>query len=189
MGLIPYSFNSTGTLFEGKYLVTAGHNVYDSWKSDLENIALTCKAKDGTIARASIDRQQILSTRFDKHYTSANHSFSQDYAFVALKSPIPVESSLNLPNKESFNFSEVEVAGFPGGVLRYGKGQYVKNDQLLKHTFKYTVDTTKGMSGGPVWLYHNNKSFLIGVHVSEGMAREVDSKLVERFETWKNEVM
>ena len=175
-------FNSTGTLIEGQYLVTAAHNLYDSWRTKLVSVQVSCKGSDGSVVTSVVDKSGIEKTRKVGHY---NRSFSTDYAFLKLNESLSVEESIRL--NKSANISEIqaiEVAGYPGGVWKYGAGNVVlpiPDDS----TFYYEVDTAKGMSGGPVWTTHQDGDSLVGIHVSEGRARVVNSALIDDFETWK----
>ena len=173
-------YNSTGTLIQGQYLITAAHNLYDSPRSNLIKVQAVCKSNDGNIITSIVSRDEIKSTRKDNHY---DRTFSTDYAFLKLNSPIPVSDSISLSKSISINnIKTIEVAGYPGRKLKYGQGDVIhpiQNDS----TFYYDVDTAKGMSGGPVWAGET----LIGIHVSSGQrARLVDEGLINDFENWKS---
>ena len=173
------SYNSTGTLLDGKYLITAAHNLYDSPRSNLSKVQVTCKGSNGTIITSVVSRNSIEKTRKDNHY---KRTFTTDYAFLKLDSPIAVSDSISLNKSISINdIKTIEVAGYPNRKLKYGIGsiiQPVPNDS----TFYYDVDTAKGMSGGPVWV----EGALIGIHVSSGQrAKLVDKALISDFENWK----
>lgn len=175
-------FNSTGTLIEGQYLVTAAHNLYDSWGTKLVSVQVSCKDINGNVVTSIIEKNGIDRTRKVIHY---DRDYSTDYAFLKLDNPIPVPESITLNRAANLNkISAIEVAGYPGGKLKYGDGNVVQpipNDS----TFYYEVDTVKGMSGGPVWATYNNTGSLVGVHVSEGRARIVNDELINDFERWK----
>ena len=178
---IKRTFNATGTIIDGQYIITAGHNVYDSRRTKLKEILVTYKSKNGTVESVTVPIDIIKLTRSDSHY---NGAFSDDYAFIRLKDPIELNESIGLnPDVRLRSLEEVEVAGYPGGRLQYGKGA-IKKPLPNDSTFYYDVDTAKGMSGGPVWGGENRDS-LLGVHVSEGRARAADTHLIEEFEKWK----
>ncbi len=175
-------FNSTGTLIEGQYLVTAAHNLYDSWRTKLVSVQVSCKASDGSVVTSVVDKSGIEKARKVGRY---NRDFSTDYAFLKLNESLPVEESIRL--NKSANISEIpaiKVAGYPGRVLKYGEGNVVRHIPD-DSTFYYEVDTAKGMSGGPVWATYQGVDSLVGIHVSEGRARIVNSALIDDFENWK----
>jgi V8-like Glu-specific endopeptidase len=175
-------FNSAGTLIEGQYLVTAAHNLYDSWRTKLVSVQVSCKGSDGNVVTSIVNEDGIARTRKVSHY---DRSFSSDYAFLRLEAPIPVTESVALNQSADIReIPRIEVAGYPGGQLKYGAGNIVQpipNDS----TVYYEVDTVKGMSGGPVWAAHRNVGSLVGVHVSEGRARVVNRELIDDFQNWK----
>lgn len=178
-------FNSAGTLVEGQYLVTAAHNLYDSWRTKLVHVQVSCKGSDGNMVTSLVDRKGIERTRKVSHY---DRGFSTDYAFLKLDDPLPVAESITL--NRSARISEIPVitaAGYPGGQLKYGSGR-VLQPIPTDSTFYYKIDTAKGMSGGPVWATYQSTSSLVGIHVSEGRARAVDSDLINDFERWKSSV-
>lgn len=173
------TWHSAGTLLEGRYLVTAAHNLYDSWKSKPIQVLVTCKEKDGSIKSSLISQHGIDKTREIEHY---DYSFSQDYAFIKLEETLNVEEEISL--NDTLNFSEineVEVAGYPDGKLSYGKGLVIKPIQT-NSTFTYKITTAKGMSGGPVWAGGS----LVGIHGFPGGGRQANSELIEKYINWKN---
>lgn len=175
-------FNSAGTLIEGQYLVTAAHNLYDSWRTKLLSVQISCKGSDGNVVTSVVGKSGIEKSRKVSHY---DRGFSTDYAFLKLDAPVPVVESIKLNRSAKIgDIPAIEVAGYPGGVLKYGAGNVVHptpNDS----TFYYEVDTAKGMSGGPVWATHQDVRSLVGIHVSKGRARVVDGELIDDFERWK----
>lgn len=177
---IETTWHSAGTLFEGQYLVTAAHNLYDSWKSKPIRLAVTCKEKSGNIKTSIITKNDIRNTRKISHY---DYSFSQDYAFIKLKDALDVEEEISISQDfELSAITEVEAAGYPRGELQYGKGTVIKPVQS-DSTFTYTIDTAKGMSGGPVWAGDK----LIGIHGFPSGGRQIDSVLVKEYIEWKSQ--
>ena len=74
---------------DGRYLVTAGHNVYDSRWSRLVGMTVTCRSSEGGIVQSTLTRDDIERTREDGHYV---RTFATDYAFLKLPEPLPVEN-------------------------------------------------------------------------------------------------
>ncbi|NGP89938.1 trypsin-like serine peptidase [Fodinibius halophilus] len=178
-------YNSTGTLIEGQYLVTAAHNLYDSWRTRLLGVQVTCKADDGSIVTSIVSKEGISKTRKVSHY---NKEYATDYAFLKLNKPIPVTEILTLTRDTNIeNVQEIEVAGYPSIKLEHLTGK-VKHPIPNDSTFYYEVDTKKGMSGGPVWPTSQSTGTvpLLGIHVTEGRARIVNSDLIDDFENWKD---
>jgi V8-like Glu-specific endopeptidase len=174
------TWHSAGTLLDGQYLLTAAHNLYDSWKSKPIRVAVTCKEKSGNIKTSIISQQGIENTKKIAHY---DYSFSQDYAFIKLEYALDVAEEISI--SEDFDLSainEIEVAGYPGGRLKYGKGTIIKPVKS-KSTITYTIDTAKGMSGGPVWAGDR----LVGIHGFPSGGRQVNSALVKKYTEWKSQ--
>ena len=179
-------FNATGTLIEGQYIITAGHNLYDSWRTRLVGVQVICKGENGEIVTTDITENQIKKTRKVDHY---NQSFSSDYAFLKLKNPMHVRDSIHLNKAVDIDkIQKIEVAGYPGGKLQYGAGNLIRPIPI-NSTFYYEVDTAEGMSGGPVWAKQGDIQSLVGIHVSgkgrSGGARVVDNELIDDFDNWK----
>lgn len=176
-------WHSAGTLIGGEYLVTAAHNVYDSARSTLVGMTVACKSTTGEIVRSTLSRADIEHTREVSHY---DRTFATDYAFLRLPRPLPVaeEAVLNR-DVDLGSLPQVEVAGYPDGVLRYGAGP-ITSPNRQRETFSYGVDTAKGMSGGPVWArLPDGRVLLVGVHVMEAGARRVDAGMLGRFDAWR----
>ena len=172
------SFNATGTLFRDRYLVTAGHNVYDSWRTRLIGVDVFCKGVRGAVVHSRLESDQIERNRLVSQY---DETFNNDYAFLRLEETIDVVPSLSLPEAHILDSVEtISVAGYPGGLLTQGSGLVVK-PLPSDGTFYYEVDTAKGMSGGPVWT---EQEILVGVHVAEGRARLVDPAMITLFNQW-----
>ena len=177
-----FGFNSTGTLIEGQYLVTAAHNLYDSWRTKLVSVQVSCKGSDGNVVTSIVGKNGIDRTRKVNHY---DRGYSTDYAFLKLDDTMPISESITLNRTATINkVSVIEVAGYPGGKLKYGTGKVVQPIPS-DSTFHYEVDTARGMSGGPVWATYESTNSLVGVHVSEGRARVVNDELIDDFENWK----
>lgn len=178
------SFNATGTIIDGQYLITAGHNVYDSFWTKFVEVDVVYKSSSGKIVTTNISNEMIQKSLKISHYDDNGHSYSYDYAFLKLTEPIDVTESIKLgAGKEINKINHIEVAGYPSGILKYGKGSVLKPIPK-NHTFSYDIDTAKGMSGGPVWA----NDYLVGIHVSEGMARTVDGELINEFNKWKDKL-
>lgn len=176
------TYNATGTIIEGKYIVTAAHNLYDSWKSNLIEVEVIYKSSIGEVKTSTITKEEIQRTRKTSHYTL---SYPTDYAFLRLGNAVDIADSVKINTEVSINdIKNIKVAGYPDGTLLYGSGAIIRpipNDA----TFYYAVDTVKGMSGGPVWTEFNSEDLLVGIHVSEGRARLIDPNLIDDFEKWK----
>lgn len=175
-------FNSTGTLLEGEYLLTAAHNLYDSWRTRLISVQVSCKGRDGNLETSIVMEDDIQRARKVGHY---NKTYSTDYAFLKLDERLPVQESVSLNRALNVqDIHQIEVAGYPGGLLKYARGNLVR-PVPGDATIYYQVDTAKGMSGGPVWAEYQGVESIVGVHVSEGRARLVDNELIDDFEQWK----
>jgi V8-like Glu-specific endopeptidase len=143
-------WHSAGTLFEGQYLVTAAHNLYDSWRTKLLSAQVFCKDDNGKVVTSFVSREGLEKNRETSHY---KRNYSTDYAFLKLIDPIDVSTSITLKrNIDIDSIDRIEIAGYPKSKLRYSSG--VKNHSIKSDstTFYYNIDTAKGMSGGPVWI-------------------------------------
>lgn len=172
------TWHSAGTLIEGQYLVTAAHNLYTSTWSKPVNVKVTCKNSSGSIDTRYIDAAGIGSTLEVDHYDT---TFSQDYAFIKVPASIDVLEEITLEAVPQLpEITDIEVAGYPGGKLKYGKGP-LKKPIKPGLTFKYDVTTAKGMSGGPVWA----STTLVGIHGFPSGGRRVDPGLLKHYQDWK----
>ena len=180
------TWHSAGTLIEGQYLVTAAHNIYDSRWTRPFSVTVTCKSISGEVVRATLTRADIEQTREVSHY---DRTFPTDYAFIKLPESLAVAHEVVLNRDIDLDdISRVEVAGYPGGVLRYGEGPITSRNRALS-TFYYDIDTVKGMSGGPVWAgLSDGRLLLLGIHVTEGGARHVDAEMLRAFDAWQERV-
>ncbi len=176
-------YNATGTLMAGQFLITAGHNLYDSWRTKLISVQVSCRGRDGAVVTSVVGAERLKQARKVDHYT---RRFPTDYAFLRLDETIDVAESIQLSRHADIgNGTHIAVAGFPGGRLEYGTGP-VTVPHIVDSTFRYAVETKKGMSGGAVWSTEHGVLSLLGVHVSNGRARMVDDGLVADFERWRN---
>ena len=179
------NWHSTGILFDGKHLITAGHNVYDSLGTKLHKVDVFCKTSDGSIVDSTLNRDDIERTRENKGYVNSGHSFNYDYSFLKLSKELPVAESLSLSADVLIGAdSPIEVAGYPGGKLVYKQGE--TKGKVNNSLMAYKFETFKGMSGGPVWATNNGTVYLVGVHVKNEGARVVDAVLLDDYKNWKD---
>lgn len=192
------SNRSTGSavLIEGRYLITAAHNLSDySGFSRVKRLEVRCGvlAKEGAEALV-FDRPEIKKNRaiprysFNPLYRRAQ--FKNDYAFFDLGKVISAQNHFQLSAFPAGTTMSVSIAGYPGGsvcdnchMLFVGKGE--TSGAVHRSNFEYNVTTATGNSGGPVWYEKpNGKYALAGIHVAPSRARVVDDVFLDDWKNW-----
>ena len=98
-----------------------------------------------------------------------------DYAVIRVSRPMssiktfmPFVLNFNLARKSTLN-----TAGYPGAAQgRRTKSQYRTSGQVYQapgtdRVFRHTMDTSKGQSGSPIWIYRPNEAkrrHIVGIH-------------------------
>lgn len=183
--------NGSAALVQGRYLITAAHNVYDYPLGWLDNVDVSCNTKQASEAtvNVSLNREQIKKQvsvpRYAWRMHGAEKKYEFDFAFVDLGKDLEHGAEFQVDDKVIPQIGEeLFLGGYPGGTisdahtLHVGKGKVV---DINLNLMTYDVLTAKGNSGGPVWLKRDNKYYLVGVHVSDCKARLLNESF---FSAW-----
>lgn len=167
-------FTGSAVLYRGRYLLTAGHNVYQD-KSRIREVQVRCgnaNARSSTIDEAIAPWQAIDASGYD------GSRFSSDFGVIRLNSPVEVTKPFVLASAPTRQGEEIRFAGYPGGRydgwnLYEAKGTVVA---LASGVAKYDIETFKSNSGGPVWRVVDGKPELVAIHVTASGGRMVDEE-------------
>jgi hypothetical protein len=166
--------NSSAALYRGRYLITAAHNVHSNAFSSVRLIRVSC----GTAAFSEDSVDDEVGR--DAVWVPSGYSFVRplpgrhrtDYAVVRLNRPIAAARTFGLDELGGAPPFPLSVAGYPGDEddttpqdaehLYVGRGTATGIEDYLLH---YDVDTSKGVSGAPVWIERDSGPTIVGIHV------------------------
>jgi len=195
---------STGVLIEGRFLITAAHNIHDyNFIRRVNGIKVRCgEAIVGKDEPAlELTRSEITASRFVapnyRWRRNKSKEFSYDYAFLDLGVDLTETSFFDVTHFDQVDASQgLFVAGYPGKNLcgdpeicdaRHlyeGHGDYEPSS--LPDRIEYAVKTARGMSGGPVWAVNDGQNFLVGVHVTGKGARVINDSFLGHWRNWRD---
>ncbi|HEX6373326.1 MAG TPA: serine protease [Longimicrobium sp.] len=189
--------NGSAALIDGRYLITAAHNVADyAGGNRLTKMEVRCgaTAADGVPADVVLTRSEIRERAAVPSYAWRLHSndkkYEFDYAFVDLGRQLNIENQFVLDESILPDSGDaVFIAGYPGGTisnahtLHQGRGRATERDHNL---LSYEIGTATGNSGGPVWMIHDEKPHLVAVHVSDRAGRVLNSTFYRDWAAWRS---
>lgn len=166
------SFTGTAVLYRGRYLLTAGHNVYQD-NSRIKSVEVRCgagQARNVQVNEVIEPWQAIDATGYD------GAPFALDFGVIRLSRPIVVVTPVHLATISAQSGDAVRFAGYPGGPhtgwdLFEARGKIVRLEPGLAF---YDIATFKSNSGGPIWRDTADGPELLAVHVTSGGGRIVD---------------
>ena len=176
-------YTGTGVLFEGRYILTAGHNVYQD-RSRIASITIRCGTAEpmsAPVAEVIRGRQGLDASGFPEG------GFPRDFGVIRLSRTINVRAPFELAEKEPDPGTSVHFAGFPGEGDRASApsrdGWHLHRAEgvatgIAGSIISYNVRTFKSNSGGPVWLETEGKPVLLGIHVRPSGGRIVDAEFI-----------
>ena len=184
---------SQGTAFmiSQEYMLTAGHNVYNSSRGGAaKSIVVYFGANGNTYSKKVTAASWSWCASF-----STNGSIENDWGAIKLSSkPARGYFSIGSTTDSTLKKSELTVCGYPGdkavtsskaivnGQSRYMYKMSKKPSKVQTNTIYYTIDTYGGQSGSPVY----NSSYVVyGIHTKGGTdlngCRRLTSTLVKSF--------
>lgn len=176
-------FTGTGVLYKGRYILTAGHNVYED-RSKIASIKIRCGAAKpmAVPVTEAIGGQQGLDAS-----AYPRGGFPRDFGVIRLSQTINVRAPFVLAESVPKAGTGVRFAGFPGegdpanAPLRDGwhlhqaRGVATSDmDSILS----YNIRTFKSNSGGPIWTESGGQPSLVAIHVKPSSGRIVDAEFI-----------
>lgn len=181
----------TGTLIAAKYVLTAGHCVYDKaaggWAKKIEVIP----GLKGTYKPYG----SAFGTKF-RSYTGWTSSQKSDYdiALITLDRSIGTTTGwLGYAYYSSINGVTGNIAGYPGDkdnglYLYYHYGPIASS---TSYRLSYQIDTAAGQSGSGIYRINNNQRYVFGVHTNGtssptgyNSGTRIDSKKFNDLKSW-----
>ena len=201
----------SGVLIEGRYLITAAHNVADvNPFNRVRQIDVRCGVTNAMDAPVdvSIQADELGAKRFVPAYRGwafrTSERTKHDYAFLDLGTELTSEGSFVLGRLEQCDTVNggLILAGYPGGDTRIAGGYKDDGYKLYQgeglyrgmanaFVFSFGLNTFTGNSGGPIWCDAGGQETLIGVLVSgssgrgPGFGRAVDEAMADHFGAFK----
>ncbi|MDG2534729.1 serine protease [Sphingomonas sp. HITSZ_GF] len=175
------NYTGSAVLYRGRYLITAGHNVYQD-RSRIRSVTVRCGAMDARTATIdeTIEPWQALdASAYD------GRSFSRDFGVIRLSKPIASSAPFELAARPASAGDAIRFAGYPGGKysgwdLFQAKGQITRIGEDLAY---YDIETFKSNSGGPVWREAGGRRELVAIHVTGSGGRIVDAAFAREVES------
>lgn len=157
----------TAFIYSNGSAVTAGHCVYDE---SLGGWAKSVKVYPGQNGSSS----PYGSTTAKNMVTSSNYisngSSNYDWAILELNNSSIGASTGTFgiayySDSSDLEDMTVKICGYPGEKNRQMWGMYGKIASCTTYRLKYTIDTTPGQSGSPIFqIYSRTSSVAVGIH-------------------------
>ena len=170
-------YTGSAVLYRGRYLLTAGHNVYQD-NSSIRSVEVRCGVGDASTASLTetIEPWQALDA---SDYTGK--SFVRDFGVIRLNHPVTVSQPFMLADSAVRPGAAVRFAGYPGGPhdgwkLFAASGMVTA---VADSVATYDIETFKSNSGGPVWQDAGGVPQLLAIHVTGSGGRIVDVAYVQ----------
>ena len=179
---------SSAVLFEGRYLLTAGHNVFQD-RSRLIKVEIRCGV---TKAQAQIPCNQDPAchevargwqTMDAARYDLLSFPNQHDYGVIRLNTPIVSSTPVTLADAVPAAGAKVLLAGYPRGESVFDGKTLTRAEAQVRLVNKndgqltFNIRTFKGNSGGPVWQMMPDGSYtLIAIHIQPGEGRLVNDE-------------
>lgn len=185
----------SAVLYRGRYLLTAGHNLYNPWYNRVSSIEVRCGVTNAD-ATAAPDHQLVAGTRgrTARGYRWGpfnGDQFQRDFGVLRLNTPISTLQPVTLLTESPSPGATVELAGYPGRPIRDALTLYAGSGRLLapdRHVLRYDIVTAKGNSGGPVWIRAGNSLQLAAIHVTNSGGRAVNRPFIDEVNDMINDL-
>lgn len=168
----------SAVLYNGRYLLTAAHNIYSPAYNRISSIEVICGTSDvsGTPAQQTLRRDSLATASTYSWGPFTGDEFQADFGVARLERAIEVAVPFELQGNATVG-SDAQLAGFPKGDERmhYARGRLMPGYGAI---IKYDIETHTGNSGGPVWSRSEGRPRLIAIHVTGSAGRVVDANFV-----------
>jgi len=102
-------YTGTGVLCKGRYILTAGHNVYQD-RSSIASISIRC----GTAEPMTVAATEIIDGRQGRDASNYPHGgFARDFGVIRLARPIAARASFSLAASAPAIGTTLYFAGYP----------------------------------------------------------------------------
>lgn len=186
-------YTGSAVLYRERYLLTAGHNVYQD-RSHIRQVEVRCGVGDAETVAAgeTIAGWQALDADGYR-----GKPFSRDFGVIRLDRPIAVSRPFALAPVAVDVGAAIRFAGYPGGAevqcrqseaprARGADSGQERNGcrlfaadgvvtRVADGLAYYDIETFKSNSGGPVWRDVGGVPTLVAVHVTNSGGRIVDA--------------
>jgi len=176
------TYIGSGTLIGNKYVLTAGHNLYDREKRKPPTVVTFYPGRDG-----KTEPWQSKASKFVVHHRYVNERMEgeaqeNDIGVITLSEPLGNEvgyfGTIVLDDSE-FNNLMFNITGYPGEKNRHMYTAAGKMAMAAPQRLIYDIDTTGGQSGSAIYSTgpeaapsdsekHPYCAFCAGVHTSGG---------------------
>jgi V8-like Glu-specific endopeptidase len=170
------SITGTGFMVDKRKMLTAAHCLIcptcSQWAKTI-TFYFGYKSPTNYLYRYTGSWTGYVGTTFRNHrYTIMN-----DYGVVKFNAAVGSKTGWfgakwNSSNKTLNNKTDY-VAGYHNGILKYGKGKVFVYDAAH---LKYSIDTQKGTSGGPVY---NSSRYALGINIAESSVTNLAHRLTK----------
>ncbi|OUS00376.1 hypothetical protein A9Q86_10410 [Flavobacteriales bacterium 33_180_T64] len=206
-----YSPSSTSFFIDKNLILTAGHNVHTDffsridWLKVIPGMYKETKPLDSLIINGRKKFKEVKRTpnkfSFSKRWKKR---IKWDFALVYIPDIYLTEKMKNI-NRKIFVLDEnyilkkgdtIHVAGYPadgnndgkyfGDLMIYQIGEVQKiGDKHFYHNFY----TEKGNSGSPIWVEHEGKRIIVGVHTFPNKGTLLDKENILIIKSWMSEIL
>lgn len=168
----------SAVLFEGRYLLTAGHNLIQDW-TRIRSIKVRCGVTEaeGASVQAEVQSWQTLTSgKFDAwRFYPKQH----DFGVIRLPEPIRTESPIRLARTVPGEGEQVCLFGYPGedlgGYTLHEGCAAVVGPAFFAKGIEYNLTTYLSNSGGPVLRKAADGGWeLVAIHIQPSAGRQVD---------------
>lgn len=182
----------TGFLVASRIILTAAHNIIDPVHGEATSIRVRVGGNWITFSKNSEMRPFWVSSKWRLHFDMRRLTrsfYSDDYGFIKLPKNMRYGDSLGVFRMDAskpVRVARVTVAGFPHGneILWKGSGNVLPNPVEppydAEHSVIYGVDTSGGVSGGPIFFQEARTldCFVVGIHAaSYGSTKAIGVKI------------
>lgn len=188
LGLVGSTYNSSAVLYQGRFLLTAAHNVYGGSLRSIDVRCGTADASSGPVTAHILPDATAYAASYRGH-----GDYRHDLGMIRLPAPVTLSAGVPpvvLADTLPVTGTNVRLSGYPGqrindperlaNAKRLFSGTGVVLDEARPGLIAYFIHTTTGNSGGPVWVERPDNSLqLVGIHVVGYFSRGAGARQVD----------